>query len=153
MSGVDTAPILCAIDFSPGSLEALARARRLARAEARPLRLLHVVHAPRFSFAAAPLPTPRELTRSLAEIASERLRAYARAEGDGIAAEAHVLEGEPWRRIVELAADARADLIVLGAHGEGALLDRVLGSVAERVVRHAPTSVLVVRSGGAADPR
>jgi nucleotide-binding universal stress UspA family protein len=146
------APILCAIDFSPTSLAALARARSLARAEGRPLRLLHVVHPPRVSFAAAPLPTAAELTRSAAELAAARLAIHAReATAEGLAVLAHVLEGDPWRRIVELAADARADLIVLGAHGDGTLVERVLGSVAERVVRHAPTSVLVVRDA-AVDP-
>ena len=51
----------------------------------------------------------------------------------------------PGRALVEMAEDEGADLIILGSHGRSGLSRAFLGSVAERVVRHAPCPVLVVR--------
>lgn len=47
--------------------------------------------------------------------------------------------------LCDLASDKEADLIVLGTHGLTGVTRFLLGSVAERVIRHAPCSVLVVR--------
>ncbi len=51
----------------------------------------------------------------------------------------------PGRALVEMAEDESADLLILGSHGRSGLSRAFLGSVAERVVRHAPCPVLVVR--------
>lgn len=51
----------------------------------------------------------------------------------------------PGRALVEIAEDEEVDLLVLGSHGRSGLSRAFLGSVAERVVRHAPCPVLVVR--------
>ncbi len=55
-----------------------------------------------------------------------------------------VLSGSPDQQIVERAKDWKADLIVVGSHGRG-FWGRMLGSVSDGVVHHAPCSVLVVR--------
>jgi nucleotide-binding universal stress UspA family protein len=55
-----------------------------------------------------------------------------------------VLSGQPERRIVELAEEWKADLIVVGSHGRG-FWGRLLGSVSSGVAHHAPCSVLVVK--------
>lgn len=55
-----------------------------------------------------------------------------------------IMKGPPDKEIVELAADWKADLIVVGSHGRG-FWGRLLGSVSDGVVHHAPCSVLVVR--------
>lgn len=55
-----------------------------------------------------------------------------------------VLRGAPDQQIVERAKDWGADLIVVGSHGRG-FWGRLLGSVSNGVVHHAPCSVLVVR--------
>jgi nucleotide-binding universal stress UspA family protein len=47
--------------------------------------------------------------------------------------------------IVQYAADAGVDLIVVGTHGRGAMAHLLMGSVAERVVRTARCPVLTVR--------
>jgi nucleotide-binding universal stress UspA family protein len=54
-------------------------------------------------------------------------------------------EGEPAAAILDAAARWGADLIVLGSHGRSALDRFLLGSVSDRVVRHAHCSVQVVR--------
>ena len=55
----------------------------------------------------------------------------------------HVVHGAAGPSLV--ASAARADLLVVGHRGRGHLADLLLGSVAEYVLRHARTSVVVVR--------
>ncbi len=55
-----------------------------------------------------------------------------------------VINGPPEKEIVEVAAEWRADLIVVGSHGRG-LFGRLLGSVSDAVIHNAPCSVLVIR--------
>jgi nucleotide-binding universal stress UspA family protein len=56
-----------------------------------------------------------------------------------------LLEGDPAAEIVRYGRDAGVDLIVLGTHGRTGVERLVLGSVAERVLRDASCSVLVVK--------
>ena len=51
----------------------------------------------------------------------------------------------PWDGICRSARELDADLIVIGSHGYGGL-DRILGTVASKVVNHADRNVLVIRS-------
>jgi nucleotide-binding universal stress UspA family protein len=53
--------------------------------------------------------------------------------------------GHPAQELVKAAKDVGADLIVLGHRGHSAIWDTFLGSVAEKVSRHAQCSVLIVR--------
>ena len=56
-----------------------------------------------------------------------------------------VVDGEPAERLPQVAAELQADLIVVGSHGRTGVKRFLIGSVAERVVRHAACSVLVAR--------
>ena len=56
-----------------------------------------------------------------------------------------LLDGDPAGEIVRYAADAAVDVIVLGAHGRTGVERLLMGSVAEKVMRDAPCSVLVVK--------
>jgi nucleotide-binding universal stress UspA family protein len=67
-----------------------------------------------------------------------------KAGGSGVPLAAEVIEGGPARTIVERASTLPADLVVLGTHGRGGFERLVLGSVTERVLRHAPCPVLTV---------
>jgi nucleotide-binding universal stress UspA family protein len=55
-----------------------------------------------------------------------------------------VEQGAPWERIVAVARDEAADLIVMATNGADGLGEHLLGSQTERVVRHAPCPVLAV---------
>jgi nucleotide-binding universal stress UspA family protein len=54
-----------------------------------------------------------------------------------------VVAGDPWRRILDVSRELDVDLIVVGSHRYHGL-DRVLGTVAAKVVNHADRNVLVV---------
>jgi len=56
-----------------------------------------------------------------------------------------LLEGDPASQIVQYAEEAGIDLIVMGTHGRSGLERLLMGSVAEKVLRDAPCSVLVVK--------
>jgi nucleotide-binding universal stress UspA family protein len=56
-----------------------------------------------------------------------------------------MLEGDPASEIARFAADAGIDVIVIGTHGRTGVDRLVMGSVAEKVMREAPCSVLVVK--------
>lgn len=53
--------------------------------------------------------------------------------------------GEPAATILEQAKSSRADLIVMGTHGQGALKGLILGSVAQKVISTSAIPVTVVR--------
>lgn len=55
------------------------------------------------------------------------------------------LLGGPVLEICQFAEQQHSDLIIMGSHGRTGLAHVFLGSVAERVVRHSPCPVLVVR--------
>ena len=54
-------------------------------------------------------------------------------------------QGTAHAKIVEYAQEHQIDLIAMGTHGRSGLTHFLMGSVAERVVRHAPCPVLTVR--------
>jgi nucleotide-binding universal stress UspA family protein len=58
---------------------------------------------------------------------------------------AKLVTGVPWVSLVELLEKQAFDLCVMATHGRTGLARVMLGSVAEKVVRHAPCSVLAVR--------
>jgi len=80
-----------------------------------------------------------ESGRKLTARAAERLRAA------GFQVDTLVEEGDPKSKIIDMAAQWSADLIVLGSHGRKGLDRFLLGSVSELVARHASCSVEIVR--------
>jgi nucleotide-binding universal stress UspA family protein len=68
-----------------------------------------------------------------------------RARQVGVEIGTRLLEGRPGQMIVREAEGLGADLIVMGSHGHGALLDMILGSVSLYVVHHSQIPVCVVR--------
>lgn len=66
------------------------------------------------------------------------------ARDAGVAYERALAEGDPGEELLKLCRDPGFDLIVLGTVGRSGLTRFLLGSVAERVVRHSHVPVLVV---------
>ena len=64
---------------------------------------------------------------------------------EGVEVDAKLLEGDPAESIIRLAAGEKHDLIVMGNRGETEVEVYSLGSNAEKIVRHAECSVLIVK--------
>lgn len=78
--------------------------------------------------------------------AEKRLREFVAKKGaSAVTVETRAMTGDPFWEICQTAENENVDLIVMGSHGRTGFAHVVLGSVAERVVRHAPCPVLVAR--------
>ena len=75
--------------------------------------------------------------------AVERVEEMARHHGIDVVTA--IENGDPARRIVDYAEEVDADLIIAGTHGRSGVERRLIGSVAERVVRQARCPVMTVR--------
>lgn len=140
--------ILVATDFSEASDAALTYAKSLASAFGASIHVVHVLedlaaHAWTTEVYVAALPGVHE---EMEKQARERLDAcLTPAERDTFKAQLALRTGSAFVEIVRHARDVKADLLVMGTHGRGAIAHMLLGSVAERVVRKAPCPVLTVR--------
>lgn len=74
----------------------------------------------------------------------EAIRAK-KTEGSPVLVDSHVRRGVPFQAICEEAETQKADVIVIGSHGRTGLSHVFIGSVAERVIRHAPCPVFVTK--------
>jgi universal stress protein A len=142
--------ILVPVDFSSHSDAALSCALSLARRLGAQLELFHVVEDPHTAGAwgaeVAYVPSVQEILGNYAKTCEGLLAELKRrAGGDDAAVTTRVLIGSPARTIVERAQEGAFDLVVMGTHGRTGLAHVVMGSVAERVVRHAPCPVLTIR--------
>ncbi len=78
--------------------------------------------------------------------AKVRLSALGKKQaGEKITVETTVLTGSPHFEITEAAKMLKIDLIIIGTHGYVGLTHALMGSTADKVVRHAPCPVFVVR--------
>lgn len=138
--------ILVPLDFSPPSMKALDHAVSLARQFKARLTLLHVVEPVATPDFAASFPLIMEDDKLMAAAKSELERAVKLARiPRGLVEKILVRFGRSFHEIAGAARSRKVDLIVISTHGYTGLKHALLGSTAERVVRHAPCPVLVVR--------
>lgn len=139
------ATILCPVDFSPSSAQALEMAAAIAEASRGRLVALHVVEA--VGDEDTEWCACDDCARRLHERATERLRAVvpSRARATGRVEET-LAAGRPYREILRVASEAKADLIVMGVQGRSAIDLLLLGSTTHHVVRSAVCPVLTVRT-------
>ena len=134
--------ILAALDGSPTSEAALEQAIQLATAFGSTVFLVHVLDMYPESIAVA-----SDMEERLSQEAREILEnGQARVEAAGVACAGTSVHigGQPHAFITREATERNVDLIVLGSHGRTGLRKLLVGSVAERVIGHAPCPVLVV---------
>jgi nucleotide-binding universal stress UspA family protein len=132
--------ILVPVDFDPGTKVAIRFA--LAKFPAAEISALHVV---------APLPPADPvvgpLVPNLAAI-REKIRRLLDNSGAREVTESVRLMADPAEAVLEAARETEVDLLVLTTHGRRGVKRAMLGSVAEKVVRHADRPVLVLPGPG-----
>lgn len=148
--------ILVPLDGSALAEKALPVAARLARASGGSVILLRVVSPPvEYAYGAAyMLYTPMNVLEEVMEADQADARRYLQ----GVAA-SHVLEGVHVQLEVHMGLTVpvifsiidsqRIDLIVMSSHGRTGFKRWLLGSVAQKVARHSPVPVLLLREGEA----
>ncbi len=137
--------LLVATDFSKHSELALQYGLSLAQEYQSELHLLHVITGTRS--------TEAEISWTSQDKEGPYHAAARRLHGS-VPAEVHlwsdvthaVREGKAYREIIAYAVEKDIDLICIGAHGEGVTLGTLFGTNTDRVLRQAPSPVLVTRS-------
>jgi nucleotide-binding universal stress UspA family protein len=138
--------ILCATDFSEGSKRAIDLACRLADEADGEVVLVHAWHVAMPVYAGEVVVPAAAVATITAEAERNLREALGTATAGKRRISSKLLAGQAWSAIVDAAAhDPAIDLIVVGTHGRTGLARILMGSVAEKVVRHAPCSVLVAR--------
>lgn len=139
--------ILAAVDYGPATSDVV----RLAVDLAAPVGTLHLVHVWTPPFL-PPLTSSGAGTEIASSVDEQRLREVRRLEsfaaelqvGDSTRVEPYVGSGHVIEELLERAEEIDADVIVMGAHSRETIVERVLGTVADRVLRHAERPVLLV---------
>jgi nucleotide-binding universal stress UspA family protein len=146
--------LLCPIDFSPASRQALRTAIWLANDSGAELVVAHAWHMPPLAYAPEVVWSTDMIARLRDDAEHELVAAVDEARTHGARNVSPLfLSGVPWDRVVyALESDPAYDLAVVGTRGRSALAQVVLGSVAENIVRHAPCSILVVPPDRTAGP-
>lgn len=139
--------ILTPIDFSDVSEAVVRQAAELAVALEARIVLLAIVQPPVITSEYAPLMAENlsQIT-AVGEQNAERQLAHFRASlsAQGIESKSVQLFGSPILIISEQAVKFRADYIVMGSHGHGALYDLIVGSTTHGVLLRAKCPVMIV---------
>lgn len=144
--------ILCPVDFSSLSADALRFSGRLSEATGAAITVVHaaLVEVPPYFTSGQLEEIERQLRGSLAE-AEKALLEFARAALGERAIRTKVVEASAVEGIREVARQIGADVIVMGTHGRGGVNRLLMGSVAERTLRESRIPVVTVRGGAAQD--
>ncbi|HVA82421.1 MAG TPA: universal stress protein [Candidatus Binataceae bacterium] len=136
--------VLAPIDFSDFSMDAMRSAWELAKDLGAEMHIVHIV-APHHSFLEQ---QSTEITRAtaIAEQSEEELTRIKKTDfGNSPKIVTAVITGSPVVKLCEYAQQNQIDLIMLSTHGHTGPEFLRIGSVAEKIARNAPCSVLVYR--------
>jgi nucleotide-binding universal stress UspA family protein len=140
--------VLCPVDFSDNALTAFETAVEMAQRDSAELLVLHVIEGRPVVSEWFPTHSLGEMTVRMEEKAHqavETLLTCTAPKTEGLAVTTIIVNGVPFVEILKQATTWKADLIVLGATGAASVDEIFFGSTAERVLKGAACSVLVVR--------
>lgn len=140
----DIERILVATDFSDTAARALDLAVGLARRQGAALHLLHVYPLLMYALGQDLVPDDPQFEARLRERLQQRLDETVAGLPKDVSVTASLVQGNPAREIPIQAEKLGANLIVMGTHGRTGFQHMMLGSVAERTLRHASVPVLTV---------
>lgn len=138
--------IIIAIDFSESTRRIVDAAIEVAKAFSAHLYIIHVA-APNPDFVGYESDPQSERDAVAAHYHQEHreLGAFsAEARQQGIAATALLVQGPTVEKLVQERERLQADLMVVGSHGRGAILQLVIGSTSEGLIRKAGCPVMII---------
>lgn len=139
--------ILFATDFSEASQPAAEYALSMAELTGGHLHVLHVIgELDEPQRALVPTEAFETLQKELETQAVRKLDEFCENVPQEMATSTHAVIGNPFQKILELSREIDANLIVMGTHGRTGIEHVIVGSTAERVVRHSKIPVLSVRA-------
>lgn len=146
--------ILVPVDFSEHSAAALRQAREISGRFDSELHVVTVVEPwpPAASMTAELYPLYRDYVLQAQARAATQLNELVATIAGSTRIQHSVRAGNVQQELVKYIEENQIDLVVLGTHGRTGLSHWLMGSVAEKVVRLAPCSVLVARSKGPDQP-
>lgn len=141
--------ILVPVDYSENSRASLEYAARLAQEAGAALCIVHVWDRPTYVTDALLVghgPNQRPLGDLIRENAERDMKEFLETATvpEGVLWEERLLSGDPASALVKHLEAEPYDLVVVGTHGRSGFAHLLLGSVAERLVRHSPVPVLTV---------
>ncbi len=138
------------VDGTADSLVALAAAAAMVEESGAALVVVHVRHESGLAGASAEASAASAITEALDEVeTTSRQRASDVLAGRAVRWRFEVASGDPATKLMDAARRHRSSTIVVGGRNHGIVGGLVVGSVAQKLVRHSPVSVLVVRDGQA----
>ena len=143
-------PIVVGVDTTADSLAALNTAAEMAQSVAAPIVAVHVRHEPSLASSPTVYAGDAALEAALDEVeATTRERVSDVMAGRMQRWRFEVAAGDPGSELINKAMEHQAAAIVVGGRSHGVVAGVIVGSVAQKLVRKSPVSVLVVRDGTA----
>jgi nucleotide-binding universal stress UspA family protein len=139
--------ILVPLDGSEISEAILPEIEKLASAFGSTICLLYVVPLAIIPGSMEPIPNYQTITEAVTREGEEYLRKMeTRLKDKGFAVERYVQQGNEAHEILERCEREDIDLIAMSTHGRSGVRRWLLGSVAEKVIRHSTKPILLIRS-------
>ena len=147
--------ILVPTDFSKFSDNALKQAVEMAKQNKAKIYLFHVINpfyvSPNIRLYAGDswfdpaivMDLEQKSMRYAQDMMQKQIRKVVKSSDVGIVSD--LRKGTPYQEILKEQEDKKIDLIVIATHGQTGLKDYLLGSVADKIARHAKCSVFLVR--------
>jgi nucleotide-binding universal stress UspA family protein len=135
--------IVCPIDFSTHSINAMNWAHKFGRATGMSLQISHVVFPstePQFT---APLVMETQLNESRKNL-DDIAKSLTSQQGSEVAVTSQLDIGDPVQRITQYSKDPGTGFVVLGTHGASDMMQKLFGSVSSTVAEHAHVPVILV---------
>ena len=137
--------VLITLDYDPTSQKVAAKGFTMAKAMHAKIILLHVISKPVLYYTAYDAMVPPQI-KDIKELKIESQNFLDKTKkflGDETI-QTHIIEGDTADSILEAAKNLNADVIVLGTHSRKWLENILIGSVAEKVLKHSTLPLFII---------
>jgi nucleotide-binding universal stress UspA family protein len=137
--------ILFPTDFSDVATKAVKYIKQLKGAGAQEVILLHVIDDKELMvLSRAPDQYMNIMEAMKKEVEAEMATVVTELKSEGFHVKPELRTGNPFKVIMETAADEKVSIIVLGSHGKSNISEMLMGSISENVIRHSTVPLLVI---------